>query len=75
LITATERFERRLVEETAALRLDINGAESRIGLRLKDCEMKLQGEIATVRTDLLRWSFAFWVGQLVSVGGLIALMR
>jgi hypothetical protein len=30
--------------------------------------------MAADRVELLKWAFAFWVGQLVSVVGLVALL-
>ena len=44
-----ERFERRLVEETSKLRIEIH----------------------SLRADLIRWMFIFWVGQ---VGTIIAIL-
>jgi hypothetical protein len=42
LESATDRFERRLTEETGKLRVDMSRMETR----------------------LIRWMFAFWLGQL-----------
>lgn len=58
-----DRFERRLVEEASKLRVEM--AQLRGDLR---------AEMATNRVELLRWAFLFWVGQLVSVAGIVGLM-
>lgn len=58
-----ERFERRLVEETSKLRVDI--AQLRADLR---------EEMTSNRFELLKWAFIFWVGQFVSVAGIVGLM-
>jgi hypothetical protein len=71
LITATDRYERRLVEEAGRLRDDVRSLSS----ELLAAEARLRGEMAGARVDVLKWSFAFWLGQIVSVGGLLALMR
>jgi len=63
LIQCTERFERRLVEETSKLRVEI--AQLRSDLR---------EDMSSLRVELLRWAFLFWVGQIVSIGGLMALL-
>jgi hypothetical protein len=31
-------------------------------------------ELVTTRVDMLRWSFVFWIGQVVAVTGLLAYM-
>jgi len=31
-----------------------------------------RGEIATLRADMLKWMFGFWVATLVPLGGLVA---
>jgi hypothetical protein len=58
-----ERFERRLVEEVSTLRVEMS--QGFAGIRQ---------EIADGRFDLLKWSFAFWVGQLVAVAGIVGVL-
>jgi hypothetical protein len=60
---ATDRFERRLTEELAALRLEMH--QGFAALRQED---------ATTRVELLKWAFLFWVGQVAAVAGLLAYM-
>jgi hypothetical protein len=59
LTTAADRFEVRLVEECAKLRLEM------AGLRVD-----LNQSMAATRTEIVRWSFAFWIGQIVAIVGL-----
>ena len=59
----TDRFERRLAVEISALRLEMH--QGFAGLRQ---------EIATVRVELLKWSFLFWAGQLAAIAGLLSYM-
>lgn len=64
VITAcTERFERRLVEEVSGLRVQI----VQVGA-------KLSGDIAAGRVEFIKWSFLFWVGQLLAVIGAMGVM-
>jgi hypothetical protein len=49
---AVERFDKRLVEESARLRIDMQSGFA-----------SLRDEIARDRFELLKWSFYFWVGQ------------
>ncbi|MGH9888780.1 MAG: LA_3696 family protein [bacterium] len=58
-----ERFERRLVEETSKLRVDM-------ALLRTD----LHGEIVSSRFELIKWNFVFWIGQVVALAGVISLM-
>jgi hypothetical protein len=60
---SSDRFERRLTEEIGALRLEMY--QGFAGLRQ---------EIATVRVELLKWSFLFWAGQLAAIAGLLSYM-
>ncbi len=60
-----ERFERRLVEETSTLRVELAGVE-----------VRLTGRIAQSESTLIKWSFAFWIGQVVAMTAIMsALLR
>ncbi len=59
----TERFERRLAEDTAALRVEMAHLET--GLR---------GDMAALRAELLKWAFLFWAGQLAGVAAIVGMM-
>jgi hypothetical protein len=59
----TERFERRLVEETSRLRVEPAGLKA-----------DLRQEMATSRVELLKWAFLFCVGQLAGVAALMSLL-
>jgi hypothetical protein len=59
----TERFERRLAVESAALRVEMAHLET--GLR---------GDMAALRAELLKWAFLFWVGQLAGVAAIVGVM-
>lgn len=67
LSVAADRFERRLVEELSMLRVDLR-QELHNGLTA------VRQELATVRVELLKWSFLFWVGQVAAIAGLLAYM-
>lgn len=61
---AVERFERRLAEEMSAMRAAV--AEQGAALR---------AEMATGRTEIVRWLFLFWTGQVVALAALLAALR
>ena len=71
LSVATERFERRLTQEISALRVDFTRElhESLAAIR-----QEFTRELANVRVELIRWSFAFWVGQIAVMIGVLAFM-
>ena len=63
LSIAAERFERRLTQEVSALRVEMH-----------DGFAALRKEMSNQRAELLKWSFAFWIGQLAAMSGLLAFM-
>jgi hypothetical protein len=86
VITAcTERFERRLVEETSGLRVQIAQVESSIRQDMTRLGAELRQEMAGMRADLLdrmsadrfdllKWAFLFWIGQVVAIATLVGVM-
>ena len=82
---AADRFERRLAEEMAGLRQEIGSLRDdlrqEIGSVRSDLRQEIGGlrgdlrqEIASVRVEWLKWSFAFWLGQVAVTAGLLAFM-
>ena len=67
LLTATDRFERRLTHEVSLLRQDFSTA-------LHEGLSAVRNELATTRVEILRWSFVFWIGQVATVAALLAFM-
>jgi hypothetical protein len=58
-----ERLDRRIAEVSATL--DRKSAEIKAELRL---------EMATLKFDLLKWNFLFWVGQLAALTAILSVM-
>jgi hypothetical protein len=65
---ASDRFERRLVQELCTMRTDISKT-------LNDQLTAIRQETAVARLEMLKWSFVFWIGQVAAVAGLLAFMR
>lgn len=64
VITAcTERFERRLVQEVSGLRVQIAQVEA-----------TLRADMAAGRVEFIKWSFLFWVGQVLALTGILTVM-
>ena len=62
LMRTTDRFERRLVEEVSKLRVEMLQGNAALRADLRDQKF-----------ELLKWSFLFWVGQVVTVAALLHL--
>ena len=63
MTACTDRFDRRLVEETSNLRVQIAQSES-----------ALRGDIAAGRVEFIKWSFVFCVGQVLAVTGIMTVL-
>ena len=67
-----------LKEDIAALRTELKGDIAALRAELKGDIGALRGELkgdgAVLRADLLKWSFAFWIGQVVAMIGVLAFM-
>ena len=85
LAITSERFEQRLIAVSAELRAEIGRSQSELrqemttmdaGIRvaLTDGLSKIRAEMTDMRVDLLRWSFLFWIGQVLATGTLLAFM-
>ena len=70
LNVAVARFERRLTDESAGLRLDIAGVRQEISAQ----GALLRREFSDQRFELLKWTFAFWVGQALATLTLIGVL-
>lgn len=66
LTIATERFERRLAEETGKLRVDMGQIRSEV-IQLRS---DVKADLATMKVDIIKWSFAFWLAQIATIATL-----
>ena len=85
IAACTERFERRLVEEVSGFRVQIVHLESSLRQQMTEMRAELRGEMANLgsglrdeiaagRIELFKWCFLFWIGQVVALGGLLAVI-
>lgn len=63
-----------LLHTEAALRKEIQGVEAVLRKEIQGVEVVLRKEIQEVRVDLLKWSFAFWVGAIAVLSGIMFTM-
>jgi hypothetical protein len=64
----------RLMSVECNLRREITRADTGLHIALAEGLAKVRTEMSELRTDVLRWSFAFWVGQLAATAALFGLM-
>jgi hypothetical protein len=77
LTMATDRFERRLSEESAAVRITMVQQDAATRDEIASLRVNMTEQFAASRIqhesrhrELLKWAFAFWVGQALAVAGL-----
>jgi hypothetical protein len=74
LAVAAERFEHRLVQEMAAMRVDM--AKESAALRTDMAKefaavrTEMARDLGRVENNLLKWSFLFWIGQVAAIAAI-----
>ena len=63
------------VERRAATKADLQRTETALREEIARVEQELRVEIQRVKADLLKWSFAFWVGAVAVLSGLLIALR
>ena len=61
-------------EEHATLRLEMRDIRGTIVRETATLGSALRRELADQRVELFKWSFAFWFGQIVALGGLMTVL-
>jgi hypothetical protein len=78
IMIVTERFERRLTEETSALRLESSALRVEMATGFGDVRTQiaqLRAEMVDRNAELLKWGLVFGVGQTAAIATLLALLR
>lgn len=70
LSIATDRFERRLAEETGKLRVEMAGMRN----EMRDGFAGVRQDMAILKFDILKWVFLFWLGQAATFLGFLTMM-
>jgi hypothetical protein len=71
---AGQRFEQRLTSEVSALRVEMHKGFTEIWQAMSDLRVAVRQELSENRVELLRWSFVFWIGQVIAMASLLAFM-
>lgn len=77
-----EKFERRLAEEISALRIDlikeISDLRSELTSQISEAKAEsktqassIRAEAAANKSDLIKWMFIFWIGQVAVILGIL----
>ncbi|MGC8915979.1 MAG: coiled-coil domain-containing protein [Thermoanaerobaculum sp.] len=75
-ITEVEsRLNERIIEVESRLNERITEVESRLNQRITEEVSKLRTEMAGFKTEIIKWMFLFWLGQLVALFGLLRYLR
>jgi len=69
-VDLTYRTDRRELNELNFARFD-----AKMEQRLAEFDARLRTELATLRTELVRWMFAFWVTNFLGIAGLLIALR
>ena len=76
---AAERFERRLAEELAKLRVEMAQGLTSLRQEIAEGNSALRKEfhesLTAPHTALLRWSLVLWTGQVVVLAALLRILR
>jgi bifunctional DNA-binding transcriptional regulator/antitoxin component of YhaV-PrlF toxin-antitoxin module len=75
LVIAEEKFERRLSEEIAKLRIEMKEEIAKLDRRITEEIAGLRVEIAKTKSEIIKWMFIFWAGQIGVITALFALLR
>jgi hypothetical protein len=65
------KLEQRLAETRAEMAAGFARFDAKLEQRLAETRADLRQEIASVRADLLKWMFVYWLGSAVTTAGLV----
>lgn len=74
LTASQERFDARLAAGFAELRQEMTTLDAGLRVALAEGLSKIRTEMADMRVDVLRWSFLFWIGQVVATATIMTLL-
>ncbi|MEW6482011.1 MAG: coiled-coil domain-containing protein [bacterium] len=69
------KLEARISEVRAEFKVDLEREISKLDKRINEETSKLRVDIAQFKSELIKWMFLFWVGQLVCIAGLLKWIR
>ena len=71
IVIVTERFERRLTEESSQLRIEMATGFGEVRTQIA----QLRAEMIDRNADLLKWGLVFGVTQTAAIAAIVAVLR
>ena len=68
------RLRQEMGQLEVRLRGELGHVDGRLRQDLSQMELRITREIGNSRFDLLKWTFAFWIGQVVAMSAIMAAM-
>ena len=62
-------------QERVQLRVELAEFRQQMAAQMTAMEMRLTGQIADVKSDLMKWSFVFWCGAVAAIAALAGVLR
>jgi hypothetical protein len=69
-----EIFKTRLGEKDAAKVIEFIEEKSDKVIQTKTGEFASKGDVANAKTDIIKWMFIFWIGQVAVTIGLVSIL-
>ena len=54
-------------QDISDLKIEISNVRNELKLEIADSRTELRSEIANSKSDIIKWMFFFWIGQVASV--------
>lgn len=62
-------------ESSATLRLEMRDQTVAVAAQMADLATTLRKELSDQRAELLKWAFAFWLGQIVALAMIVRALQ
>lgn len=66
------RLDTRISEQSLRLAIQVGAVESRVLTRMEAVEIRIDGKLEALKSELLKWMFLFWVG---TMGTVLAILK
>jgi hypothetical protein len=63
-----------MAQQGAGLRVEMAQQGADLRQEMNQLAAGLRAEMAAGRVELIRWSFLFWVGQVIAIGGVMGVL-
>ncbi len=74
IAACTERYERRLSEEMAGVRVQMAQVEASLRTEIAQMGASIRNDMSAGRVELFKWCFIFWIGQVLAITGIMGVM-